>query len=1330
MALLGAAASFCLGGTAAAESINVSYHPVYRASQGSLEYSSESGTAVYVRKGNLSLEAGDTLSAKGGVTGIRLDGKGVLTLKAKDIDLVGQGDCGLENSDYWPSGGKADTSTITAANTLKMEGKENGLFLGNKGAMTVTAGQDATFTSHAADYNGFGDAAYEGCVEAEGLDLTTGPMDPDNHPVLNITSENGSINVTGGRHGVVSFIYSDVNLKAANDNKITAGTATHKRPINYSRYQQSAAIFADERGNVSLEAGHDNELNSSLNGIISFYGSDTTVTAGHSNILRVGNFAAVACGDDNFLKSSRGSLNPQPEWLPKLTDGSTLTMDAGWNNEIYCGAMGATADYNGTLIMNARHQNIVTDTTPYYYYSAVCANNDDMFSVHGGTPDVNEDKLTSVTMNAGEGNIIKSGGMGIKAANYGKVHVHTDHGNNEVEGGNAIYAAYFKYGDHMKHLDDWVVPFGYAEVVLSAPDGYNILTQTDEEVARHLKQNTHEEPALILSESVSRVKLDASKDNVLQGYIGIDGLYNRGFDTEKGVYLNAGGSNLVTVQKDGIAAEEGEVRLKAGKDNIVTITGTNGAETLPDLDGTGIRAAKDGLVMMETTAEDGVEQVLGRMDRDTGVRTESGGRVLFGGRLTVTGKDALNASGQSEKQQSHILLDYGQQSTIRGNAVAFDAGLVDVVPRSGGNLTMKGDIKAFQPLYTEASVADAETLPTVVNTGGKVNLDFAPGSSLEGSASLGRPEVRQAERTIEHGASSEVWDAAWQAKKAEVLSWYEPYKDEILQYYTEEQYEQMIQQELEYARNDLDAEYNEYKALSEAALDRLRHFRKGEIDINLGEGVPWLMTKSSSITNLTGHGHVYFLNGGDALEVENLQNADTFHMDLDFADGSNSDMVYANHGTANEINLDVKNLPRLDAQMEPGDAIRFAVVSDSRNEFRHGKVIGYTTNGIYRDAFTVEYRDVASDPLNTDAYNNAYNGDTSDGVRKPTSAEVQSLYYDGYDNPQNVYLVKSIDDINDGTVTPGRARDIVWRYVTDLDTFTKRSGQSQYFSDEGDRGAWARLIYRNLGVDGVGEVDGNTYELGYATVSRQNDERKHRFSASLSYGRESGSWEGYGGDLKIRDFALNLYDTHKYYPSAEKMARKPLWKEDSHAYWDNYLKFHRVKTDYTAVDHLAGTRYSGDYHQNVANLSTEYGHKLKLDEKWFWVPQAQLQLSYVGGYDYTDSQDLSVSADHDWSLIGRVGFDLVKKLDAKDDSKLYLKASLLHEFLDGYDVTTSYKKDHYTDEGSQSGTWGVVGLGYSLKSGKNNYMYFDAERYIGNDFERTYDIRAGINWKF
>jgi outer membrane autotransporter protein len=234
----------------------------------------------------------------------------------------------------------------------------------------------------------------------------------------------------------------------------------------------------------------------------------------------------------------------------------------------------------------------------------------------------------------------------------------------------------------------------------------------------------------------------------------------------------------------------------------------------------------------------------------------------------------------------------------------------------------------------------------------------------------------------------------------------------------------------------------------------------------------------------------------------------------------------------------------------------------------------------------------------------------------------------------------------------------------------------------------------------------------------------------VAYGKPEGSFEGYGGDLEVRDFSVNLYDTHEYYPSAEKLAKKPAWKKDSHAYWDNYLKYHHVKTEYDAYDHVVGTNYSGDYSQNVWNLSTEYGHKLMMNEDWFWVPQAQLQLSYLGSYDYTDSQGLRVDGDHDWSLIGRLGFDVVRDFRDKQESKLYLKASLLHEFMDGNDVTIRYDSDRYVDEGDQSGTWGVVGLGYSSKIGDEQYFYLDAERYFGNDFERTYDIRAGVNWKF
>ena len=830
-----------------------------------------------------------------------------------------------------------------------------------------------------------------------------------------------------------------------------------------------------------------------------------------------------------------------------------------------------------------------------------------------------------------------------------------------------------------------------------------------------------------LEENGSHVNLEAVHgDNIVYG-----GMYGINGTAQEFVSMHTQeGNNSVTSEGTAIAAQNKcEVSMKADTgDNEV-----RGKEYAA-------RAEQNGQITIESPKGTNYISAEG-----TAVDIMAGGTS----RITVTGQSVIEgnkAALRTEKWEysrdqdpvgGTIQVNYDGNRSITGDVYGLNEGTVNVTPQNSGKMVFTGNVYGADE---QISLADFDQMPAfelkgyygVVNkawadlsSGGTANVELSAGSSMTGIADTGR---RYAKTLLEKRKATfdEKLESALQHLHDLYFSWYEEYAGHTL---TDEEKNQFEEDWNQFFLPNYKNTYNKDTMLQQFesnAADAV-----GEVNIKLNDGALWDMTGSSAVTTLGGTGGtVYFENGGDALEIGTLSGRQTFVMDLNAGDGSDSDMLYINEGTPDEQTLVVKNLHDLDQQMDPGDAIRFAVVSDSQNEFRNGKVVGYTTNGIYRDAFTVEYRDVASDPLNTDAYNNAYNGDTSDGVRKPTSAEVQSLYYDGYDNPQNVYLVKSIDDINDGAVTPGRARDIVWRYVTDLDTFTNRTGESQYFTPDADQGGWIRYKYRDLGVDGVGEIDGNTYEVGYTTVSRQNDERKHRFSASVAYGRESGNWEGYGGDLKVRDLSFNLYDTHEYFPSAEKMAQKPAWKQGTHSYWDNYLKYHHVKTEYSAVDHIAGTKFDGDYSQNVFNLSTEYGRENKLSEAWSWVPQAQLQLSYVGGYDYTDSQNLSVSADHDWSLIGRVGFDLVKKLDAKNDSKLYLKASLLHEFLDGYDVTTSYQNDRYTDDGDQSGTWGVFGLGYSLQSGKNQYLYFDAERYVGHDFERTYNIRAGINWKF
>lgn len=109
---------------------------------------------------------------------------------------------------------------------------------------------------------------------------------------------------------------------------------------------------------------------------------------------------------------------------------------------------------------------------------------------------------------------------------------------------------------------------------------------------------------------------------------------------------------------------------------------------------------------------------------------------------------------------------------------------------------------------------------------------------------------------------------------------------------------------------------------------------------------------------------------------------------------------------------------------------------------------------------------------------------------------------------------------------------------------------------------------------------------------------------------------------------------------------------------------------------------------------------------------------------------IKVDADHGWSLIGRLGFDLVRDLNKEKDQKFYLKASVLHEFLDGTDLAVSADDTYLRSPGDSQGTWGVLGVGYTSQIGKNQQFYVDVDRYFGNDFARTYNIRAGLNWKF
>ena len=507
-------------------------------------------------------------------------------------------------------------------------------------------------------------------------------------------------------------------------------------------------------------------------------------------------------------------------------------------------------------------------------------------------------------------------------------------------------------------------------------------------------------------------------------------------------------------------------------------------------------------------------------------------------------------------------------------------------------------------------------------------------------------------------------------------------------------------------------------------------WNNGRIDLTLDGSSLWKMTKSSAVTNISGNGGtVQFENGGDSLQIGTLSGTHTFQMDLSTT-GSNSDMLYISQGTSDLQTLDVKNLPELEASMADNQAVRFATVRHARNGFRDGTVLGFFANGVYNDKLSIQYRRLRSDRDNNQAYNDAYNGD---GNRKPTTAQVEALYQSGdLTDARNVYVVKKAkNNVNDGALTPGAITDGLWHYMAELDTFSRRTGQAVYFNPGAKNDAWVRMDYKNFGVDGVGEISGNTYELGYNFLLSDTDRQRHSLGISGSYANPSGHFDSFRGNVRMHDRYIGIYDTHEYFEKGK--AEKPVRK----SYWDNYLKVHRIKQDYDTIDDQTLRSYRGRYNQTAVSLSSEYGRHLNMgNSSWYWVPQGQLQLSYLGSYDYVDSQKLHVYGDHGWSLIGRLGFDLVKNLDPKLDSKLYFKASALHEFLDGGSVrTAAYERDgwdagEYTSDNDARGTWAEVGIGYSARTGKNQYMFFDAQRDFGNAFSRTYKITASVNWVF
>ena len=546
----------------------------------------------------------------------------------------------------------------------------------------------------------------------------------------------------------------------------------------------------------------------------------------------------------------------------------------------------------------------------------------------------------------------------------------------------------------------------------------------------------------------------------------------------------------------------------------------------------------------------------------------------------------------------------------------------------------------------------------------------------------------------------------------------------------------------------------------------------GQVNLTMGEGARWELTGQSWITNINTSTDAISKNSpvidlvnsntdrntaAHALTVYSLNGNAVFNMSLD-GNRDVSDMLYVKKATGEYlINVidPVSNddMYASDSALASGryDGLRFATVGAGSNA-------SFRAVTVDQGVIDVEY-EVGTDSYHNNEENVHYNGDALD-TQKPGDTTVDTFFNtdgtpgeavgveentpetqalaanvkmakavpeeavaekaevkadSGIDEVTNFKLIgRSEESISDGGKTIINMSRANYANAVYMDTLNKRQGEARFVSDT-DHGVWVRLRHDNIGKEDAFRSHNTMVEVGIDQRD-VHDYGEFHTGVALDYMNGSLDYHTVDGDGDIERYGIWFYTTY-------------LGNDGQYA--DLILKYGHLKNDFGFNTKTQGEHVTGDYTNETASISAEYGWKFSNSHNYYIEPQAQLQYTYITGADYTSSQGSRVDLDSIHSLIGRVGFRAGKDfLDWEHPATFYLRADALHEFLGDQDIR-AYDNTGVMDVTYENDdTWYTVGLGMTVKSSDNTYFFIEGETALGADNEDTYTISGGFRHSF
>lgn len=449
----------------------------------------------------------------------------------------------------------------------------------------------------------------------------------------------------------------------------------------------------------------------------------------------------------------------------------------------------------------------------------------------------------------------------------------------------------------------------------------------------------------------------------------------------------------------------------------------------------------------------------------------------------------------------------------------------------------------------------------------------------------------------------------------------------------------------------------------------------------------------------------------DYVRIGNLKgNGGIFRLDLNGEDKTQSDMVYIESGEGTHY-FEPYNLQLLES-ITPENTLTFALVAKGSSvQFRDKQ-------NIYGQALVDYELEIAKEEGITEADladpDNVYWDKTADIVipddQDLSEEAAEKIDMSAFIGGTNWFIRRVTLKESAAAVGMTGAGYASYDAAIEMDRRDRRLAEQVRDIENSDNGLWVRVHHGRSGAENQYRWDRTGATVGIDRQITSNN----RLGAYFTYTQGDTEFLDVRGDGDMKRYELAVFDTLQL----------------GQHYFDFVGRLGRVSSDFNVGNQSYST--SGDFDQDYAAVSAEYGYQLLDTNGVFIEPQLQVQVAYVDGYDYDSQRGMKVDVDGETSVIGRAGLRAGREITtSSSNASFYARADVYHQFTDGQDAVFSDQQGHRLDVNwGDTDTWASFGVGTSWVWKNRLGLQLDVEKVAGGKTEDTWLMSGRFSYLF